>query len=851
MTYDGHGRMKTRHYPIEDIGTNTSWNYNNDDSIDQIIDPRGAITDFTYNNLGLATQISYAPPANPPANITIPDTPTVNFTYNNLGQRTQMTDGTGTTDYVYDDLSRLTSESKYFSDLPNAPVTNNEYTIAYTYNLAGGLKSVTDPFNNTVNYTHDKIGRLKTVIGTPTTNNTTGDYADNIKYRAFGAVKQMDYEMPTAEVQIKMEYDDRLRVNSFDSSATSGTSLMEMEADYTYFNDSRTSTKDDLEDDRFDSTNKYDFAGRLVFNQYGMATNHDDEQVRIYEQNINYDSFSMMKGRSGKHWGEQIGFTSNTYINGRKQNATGLTYDASGNIAHSGNTISPHDFSQTDFDVVGRRVKYFSSSKGRMGNLLNMIRENQTERYFDGDGRPVKVKLSSQNYQLNSTPPGMTVVESYQVWSTVLGSAFTSLEDDGDKRGTKVFAGGAVIGSHGKYPEGDVKSSWLTSDPVSGKKKGYSYFSQKNYREEREPLGQEILQYDPTDDDELSTPPPNEILSGWRDMEWQCNGPDSFYGDTFFSLPQHCQQARWNQPREWQESNPSHVAGDAEDDTEEPGTEEPVPQENTPTAKPDTEAGGSDAEAGGSAGDGGIPPASRPTFRPKRTKAEDAAARAAAATLTGLDEGDSDIDNHSSSRGNLDMSVIPNYGEPSLSPPNKIWFMSKEKNVESRLQQLRDIVAYAMSQEDCTKAFKAIGADTVAESAKDSVIITESTLAIPANDKLWAGEYKIASKLRKNLAANPKVGDVTYPGLYGDSGRRFSLITNRAFEQTDDFLEVTVIHTFLHLGGLKAKSNTTWSEWFWGISAHDLRGHGKKYDDVIESCTKGKKSKAGKAEGSG
>jgi hypothetical protein len=36
--------MKTRHYPVEDDETETTWSYNLDDSISQVIDPRGAIT---------------------------------------------------------------------------------------------------------------------------------------------------------------------------------------------------------------------------------------------------------------------------------------------------------------------------------------------------------------------------------------------------------------------------------------------------------------------------------------------------------------------------------------------------------------------------------------------------------------------------------------------------------------------------------------------------------------------------------------------------------------------------------------------------------------------------------------
>lgn len=543
MTYDGHGRMKTRHYPIEDPGTNTTWTYNDDDTIQMIVDPRDAITNFVYEPVrGLLTDTTYDPPASTPPNITIPDAPDVNFEYDNLGNRTKMTDGTGTVEYFYDELSRLTSEKKYFTDLPSAPVAENKYTISYTYNLSGGLKSVTDPFNNTVTYTHDKTGRLTKVDGTPTTDNPTGQYADNIQYRAFGAIKQIDYKKPTETSQIKMDYDTRRRINHFE--VTGGGGYL-MNADYTYHADSRMDAKDDLEDDRFDRINRYDFAGRLVFNQFEMATNHDNEQVRLYEQNITYDAFSMMTNRSGEHWGQFIGYSA-SYINGRMQNQPQLVYDAAGNIAHSGTQNTPHDYGYTHFDAAGRRVKNFSSSKGRLGNQLNIIRENQTEYQYDGDGRPVREKFGYRQYPLysNDPPPPIVIdVEKYQIWSSVLGSAFTSINPDGEKLGTQVFAGGAVIGSHGKYGgTGDEQSSWMTADPVTGKSHGYSYFRQANDNKEREPLGQEVLDYDPTDDDELSEPPPNETLEYWRDMQWQCDAGEDFYGG-FYGMPQHCQMA--------------------------------------------------------------------------------------------------------------------------------------------------------------------------------------------------------------------------------------------------------------------------------------------------------------------
>src|SRR6202008_5197287 len=50
ITYDGYGRLKTRHVPEQNSGTATSWVYNNDDTVQSITDARGAATTFTYNN---------------------------------------------------------------------------------------------------------------------------------------------------------------------------------------------------------------------------------------------------------------------------------------------------------------------------------------------------------------------------------------------------------------------------------------------------------------------------------------------------------------------------------------------------------------------------------------------------------------------------------------------------------------------------------------------------------------------------------------------------------------------------------------------------------------------------------
>ena len=69
-----------------------------------------------------------------------------------------MIDGLGYVNYVYNTLSQLTSESRYFNGLAS-------YTLSYAYNLAGEVTSITNPWSAQVGYAYDKVGRPTGVCG--------------------------------------------------------------------------------------------------------------------------------------------------------------------------------------------------------------------------------------------------------------------------------------------------------------------------------------------------------------------------------------------------------------------------------------------------------------------------------------------------------------------------------------------------------------------------------------------------------------------------------------------------------------------------------------------------------------
>ncbi|MBK7705896.1 MAG: RHS repeat protein [Acidobacteria bacterium] len=505
--------MKTRHYPVEDANTDTTWIYNPDDSVQQTIDPRGALTNFTYNQLRLATQISYDPPANHPE---IPDATTVSFSYDAVGNRTQMSDGTGTTEYFYDPLSRLESEKKYFNLLPDAPVPDHKYSLSYEYSIGGGLKSVTDPFGYTINYTDDKSGRITAVSGDPTADNPTGQWANGIQYRAFGQIKQMTYAIPDAAPTIKLEYDNRLRADYWEIARSGG---FEAKADFTHGNDSRVIAKNDLLDDKWDRSMKYDFAGRLTHNQFGMGQSNNNGNVRVYEQAIEYDGFSMMAEREVTNWGQTGGF-GESYVNGRIQSSL-VDYDASGNVVSQPIDSMPEGTGTNTFDAAGRRVKYFDQRFGRFNGYLNMVQEHVTAYDFDGDGRPVVEKDNWRTYPRNDPPSGVleATPKVFQIWSSVLGSSLVTI--GGYTGGTKVFAGGTLIGT----ANANAGSRWATADPVIGTTVRWAGSNGvwEKAAEETEPLGQLVASVDP---DTENDPGYDFAARNSAFPQWQCDLPD-------------------------------------------------------------------------------------------------------------------------------------------------------------------------------------------------------------------------------------------------------------------------------------------------------------------------------------
>jgi YD repeat-containing protein len=400
MTFDGHGRMKTRHYPIEDTGANSTWVYNPDDSIQNVTDPRGVVTSFTYNSRGLPTGISYDP-----GSTGVAETPDVGFEFDNVGNRTEMTDGTGNTTYAYDSLSRMTSETKYITDL------NDDFTINYTYALSGSVLTYTDPQDSArkAEYAFDKAGKISEAKNTY--GGTTKQRLHETQYRAWGALKKHTFstvgEASTFSVPVHFDYDNRLNVSAHYSPYAPEPSGYQHYVEYARNADGKINLSTDTLVQSFSRNFEYDHIGRVTKSLSGKAIHNITGTDTPYRTTIGYNSFSEETSVTGKHWEvNNPGYT--PAVAASTGRMTGLSYDAAGNVTSEG--IPYVSSSRTyAFDAAGR-----NTSGVDPGSRALQYTQNLTTSY-DGNGWRVK------NQSVHSTS-GFTKT-TYEFSSTVLGGA--------------------------------------------------------------------------------------------------------------------------------------------------------------------------------------------------------------------------------------------------------------------------------------------------------------------------------------------------------------------------------------------------------------------------------------------
>jgi YD repeat-containing protein len=391
MTYDGYGRLKTKHAPEQQVDPNNSsstdhtiWDYFNDDKIQKVTDARGATCTYGYNGRHLVTSATHT--------LSGQSTIATSYSYDAAGNRTGMTDGSGSTAYSYNVLSQMTSETRTFTGV-------GSFTLSYDYNLAGELKKVTDATNTTINYGYDGAGRLNAVTGLDNLVGGVSNYASGFQYRAWGALKQIS---AGASHTASFGYNARLRASHFDVSGGV------VNQNYDYFNDGRISFVHNTTDNNFDRAYTYDHAGRLTAAASGGEARHDFGAVPTYET-FEYNAWDNTTYRFSESWLNDF-YDSASYTNGRR---TGWGYDADGRIA----SIDTRTYG---YDAAGRNI----SLAGQRWVTYGYV-PTSTQNDFDGDGYRIR-EISDGSGSMTTT---------YYLRSSVLGGAIIEeLNSSGQKQ---------------------------------------------------------------------------------------------------------------------------------------------------------------------------------------------------------------------------------------------------------------------------------------------------------------------------------------------------------------------------------------------------------------------------------
>jgi YD repeat-containing protein len=462
MSYDGYGRLQSKHVPEQNAGAATVYVYNSDDTVYSTTDARGATSTFTYNNRGLTTNISYGGPSPVPASVSI--------TYDAAGNRTSMSDGTGSVSYAYDQLSRMTSETRSFNGL------NGTFTLSYEYTLSGELKAITDPVGSRVDYAYDNSGRLTSATGSGPISASV--YASNFGYRAWGAVKDFDFGNG---VHQHLGFNSRLQNTAIGlSNLNSGASVSWTNQ---YYADGKLSTVSDSNDPRFDRAFDYDHAGRIAHALTGSEARGGTTADGPFRQSYSYDVWENAVGRSYRVWTQATQTDNVSYANNRHQY---WGYDNQGHVT------ADYDASY-GYDAAGHQNSFASNATVSNNNMDQPVLE--VAQTFDGNNAPARKTTTSrtQQYVGEQLQVQESVTTNYYLRATPLGGQVVAeLDNTGYKRTGYIFVGGMRIARQDVWNPGyGGQVFWLSTNPATGSE--YSLDSSRYVgRKELDPLGADV-----------------------------------------------------------------------------------------------------------------------------------------------------------------------------------------------------------------------------------------------------------------------------------------------------------------------------------------------------------------------
>jgi RHS repeat-associated protein len=373
-----------------------NYQYDNNGNLKQKTDARSVVTTFgTYDPLNRPTTKSYSD-----------GTPTVTYSYDSTavqyskGRLTSLSSSVSTFTFTsYDALGRGKAAS--------LALGGQTYTMSYTYDLAGHIKTITYPSNRSVTYSYDSAGRMNSVAG------SLGDsvqrtYSSGIIYGSDGQMTQEQLGT-TIPVYNKLFYNSRGQLAEIRNSTTPNNTSWNRGAIINNYSDycSGICSGSQMPDnngnlrkqeiyipnddnittyDQYAQTYQYDSLNRLQSvseNKFGGSNN--------WQQSYSYDRFGNRSINGGGTFGQNINnnqasVVANTpsnriYAPGEtEQNHPLINYDPSGNQIKDYYSVSGFNYDRL-YDGDNRMTS--STASGSFGTQVSTYA-------YDGNGQRVR-----------------------------------------------------------------------------------------------------------------------------------------------------------------------------------------------------------------------------------------------------------------------------------------------------------------------------------------------------------------------------------------------------------------------------------------------------------------------------
>ena len=168
----------------------TTYSYDANSNLFTKTDPRGITTTFTYDALNRVKTRTYQND--------LSGTPPVTYNYDDInvpkskGRLTSEVTPVSSYSYSnYDAMGRVLGGTQ----TTTVNQTANSYSMSYTYDLAGNMRTETYPSGRVVTTTYDGEGRINGITGQKT-GEANKTYASAFSYASHGAVKSMRLSDP-------------------------------------------------------------------------------------------------------------------------------------------------------------------------------------------------------------------------------------------------------------------------------------------------------------------------------------------------------------------------------------------------------------------------------------------------------------------------------------------------------------------------------------------------------------------------------------------------------------------------------------------------------------------------------